>query len=99
MRQEYEPLKRKDGSNYRRAKGVNKGYIPPQGFGGQFVRKQIALRVTGPVYTYKQVTALIEELTVRGRTIPNFHCIETGENQGKYREVIGTKIISHYSQR
>jgi len=90
-------VKRKDGSNYVPYPKPNQQFIPLSGAGGKYVRRQYALRLVGPVYTHKQMETLVKELVKKERTVPNFHCIQTGENAGKYREVIGTKCIEHYS--
>lgn len=93
----HEKVKRKDGSNYVPYPKPNKQYIPLSGVGGKYVRDQYAPKVVGPVYTWDQLHKLIKELTKKGRVVPNFLLITRGPNEGKYREVIGTKLIQHYS--
>lgn len=62
------------------------------------VIRQAVYNLTGPLYDFKQFAKLVEQLKKSGRPVPEFHCIETGPNKGKYRAINPdkpVKIIKH----
>lgn len=62
------------------------------------VMPQAVYNLTGPLYDFKQLDKLIEQLKKSGRPVPEFHCIEKGPNRGKYRQIVTekpVKIIKH----